>query len=181
MEEGEIMAGYTIVSVFCDADTVGRATDELARNGIALEEREVIHGRHGDAAAGTAPSAADDDVTQRLTRRDVPEPDARDYADAVEHGYTLLVGHIDEAHVDPATDILNRHGAVDLEDGIATDSGLTAAAADLRTTNAGAAGSGPRETLADADAARRTESALKGAAPATGQGNAGNRAGNRTE
>lgn len=113
----------TMVTAFRDRDTVSRARDHLAREGIALHDAEILHSAEGS-------------VESRLAARRVPADDARAYARAAERGHVLLVASIQDGDLARAEGIMDDYGPVDVEDG------LSAAADQMRAVDSGATAPG---------------------------------------
>jgi uncharacterized protein (TIGR02271 family) len=67
------------------------------------------------ALAGAGIGAAAGGLLGALTHLGVPEEDAHTYAEGVRRGGTLVTVTSDDARTSLATDILNRHGAIDIE------------------------------------------------------------------
>jgi uncharacterized protein (TIGR02271 family) len=65
--------------------------------------------------AGAGIGAATGGLIGALTGMGIPEEHAQIYAEGVRRGGTLVTVQTEEARVDSASDILNRHGAVDIE------------------------------------------------------------------
>jgi uncharacterized protein (TIGR02271 family) len=65
------------------------------------------------ALGGAALGAAAGGVIGALTDAGVPEEEARYYEEGIRQGRTLVTAHVDEAIVDPARVIMDRHGALE--------------------------------------------------------------------
>ena len=109
-----------ITAMFDTRAEADAAADHLVRE-VGLHRSAVqVHG--GEAAAGTARNPASaaagaDDVTFWSALRDlfVPDEDRPTYAEGLRRGSFLLSAEVDEAEVDRAMDVLESHGAVDLD------------------------------------------------------------------
>jgi uncharacterized protein (TIGR02271 family) len=130
------MGQYTIVTMFRERGVVDAVMAELRNAGVVMNDQRIL-------------DSGDGSVEAELLRRKVDDDHVRLYVRGVEKGYPLLVGTVDEANLQRATDILDRHGPVDMvndadlttDDTVAGDTGtsgagITAAAAGLRDVNA---------------------------------------------
>jgi hypothetical protein len=127
------MSQYTIVTMFRDRGVVDAVMAELGSAGIVMHDQHILDGG----------------VEAELSRRKVDDDHVRLYSRGVRKGYPLLVGTVDEANLQRAMDILDRHGPVDMvndtdptaDDAVSRDTGtsgagMAAAAAGLRDVNA---------------------------------------------
>ena len=67
------------------------------------------------ALAGAGIGAVAGGLLGALVGMGIPEEDAHAYAEGVRRGGTLVTVAADDAHAGPVSDILNRHGAVDID------------------------------------------------------------------
>jgi uncharacterized protein (TIGR02271 family) len=67
------------------------------------------------ALAGAGIGAVAGGMIGALVGMGIPEEDAHAYAEGVRRGGTLVTVAADDAHAGPVSDILNRHGAVDID------------------------------------------------------------------
>lgn len=130
------MSQYTIVTMFRERGVVDAVMAELQSAGVVMHDQHILDGGDGGVEA-------------ELSRRKVDDDHVRLYSRGVRKGYPLLVGTVDEANLQRATDILDRHGPVDMvndtdltaDDTVSRDTGtsgagIAAAAAGLRDVNA---------------------------------------------
>ncbi len=108
-----------ITAMFDTRAEADAAADHLARD-LGLQRAAVqVHG--GEAATGATPqtpaSTAADDVTFWSALRDlfVPDEDRPTYAEGIRRGSFLITVDVDDTAVDRAMDLLEAHGAVDLD------------------------------------------------------------------
>lgn len=95
----------TVIGLFTDPNRAQTAMDELTRAEIDRADIDMIRPDQREQLAG------------RLNECGVPDDDARLFNLAVQRGHTLLmIGEIDDDRADTAAEILDRHGAIDLED-----------------------------------------------------------------
>lgn len=147
-----------------DADTATeRLVTEagLARSDIAVTAQEV--GQDADAAEGGGFIAS-------LKNLFVPDQDRNTYAEAVRRGGFLLTARVEKGSAERAMDILEEHGAVDLDDrqqswrteGLSNQQATGAAATLADGTVVTAAVAAPQQVPATAPAAAPAESRSSG-------------------
>jgi hypothetical protein len=76
----------------------------------------VAAGPLAAALTGAGVGAAEGGMIGALTQAGVPRAHATSYADAVKEGGTIVAIRVDSEQVDSAKSILNRHGAVDINE-----------------------------------------------------------------
>jgi uncharacterized protein (TIGR02271 family) len=109
-----------ITAMFDTRAEADAAADHLARD-IGIQRSAVqVHG--GEAAAGTSRTPASaaagaEDVGFWSALRDlfVPDEDRPTYAEGIRRGSFLVTAEVDDTAVDRAMDLLESHGAVDLD------------------------------------------------------------------
>jgi uncharacterized protein (TIGR02271 family) len=69
-----------------------------------------------DAAGATSTPTQDTGILAGLRNLFVPEDDRSAYASGIQRGGVLVSAEVDEAHIDRAYDILDRDGAIDLDE-----------------------------------------------------------------
>jgi uncharacterized protein (TIGR02271 family) len=95
----------TVIGLFTDPNRAQMAMDELVRADIERSEIDLIRPDQRQQLSG------------RLSECGVPDDDARLFDLAVQRGHTLLmIGETDDDLADTAAEILDRHGAIDLDD-----------------------------------------------------------------
>ncbi|MGA9544237.1 MAG: hypothetical protein WBQ85_11755 [Candidatus Sulfotelmatobacter sp.] len=108
----------TAIGLFENSEVVDRVVRELEALGFSLNDVRVVAEPRDIPQAGVLATPHTDfevDLLRDLLGFGVAEPDAEDYVQGVRHGAVLVfaTGSGDKAQV--AIDIMNRHGAVELE------------------------------------------------------------------
>lgn len=124
----------TVAGFFDTAEQANRAAAELERAGIArssirvISERDLAQyadvsgtgslGRGTDAAttAGTAAGGALGSTPTFFSTAGIPAEDARYYAEGIRRGGVLLTVSTPEAEADRAAEIMDRNGAIDIDE-----------------------------------------------------------------
>lgn len=94
----------------------------MANNIVSLFESEAdaqaVIGELGAAGFGSAQTLTrgGGNIDQALTNASVPAEAARFYAEGVRRGGTLVTLHVEDAEVDRALEIIERHNAVDIDE-----------------------------------------------------------------
>lgn len=109
------MATRTITALFdsrAEADQAAQALKSevgLAGSAVRVEA--------GASAAGGAGAAQDDKgFFASLREMFIPDEDRPTYAEGVRRGGAMVSAQVEDAHMDAAMDVLERHGAVDLDE-----------------------------------------------------------------
>lgn len=108
-----------ITAMFDSRAEADAAADHLVRE-VGLHRSAVqVHGGEADAGTARTPAATSsaDDVTFWSALRDlfVPDEDRPTYAEGLRRGSFLVTAEVDDAEMERAMDVLESHGAVDLD------------------------------------------------------------------
>lgn len=105
------MTTRTITAMFDSRGAAEKAAEDLVREiGLARTAIRV------DAGAGTDASQQDKGLLASLRDMFVPDDDQQTYVEGLRRGGALVSTKVDDAQVDSAMDVLERHGAVDLDE-----------------------------------------------------------------
>jgi len=96
----------TIIGLFDSRTEAEKVVQELVGSGINRQDVSIV--------ATDSQAQQDLDLSPYRTLG-IPDLEARSYAEAVRRGATLLCIRTEEQLVDRATDILERHGAIDID------------------------------------------------------------------
>ena len=96
----------TVIGLFDDVTEAQNVVTDLVNSGFKREEvRSVAAATQGESGSDLSP----------YTDLSIPEPEARSYAEGVRRGGTLVSVQAAEDRADLAAEILERHGAVDID------------------------------------------------------------------
>ena len=96
----------TVIGLFDDVTEAQNVVTDLVNSGFKREEvRSVTAATQGESGPDLSP----------YTNLSIPEPEARSYAEGVRRGGTLVTVQAAEDRADLAAEILERHGAVDID------------------------------------------------------------------
>lgn len=115
------MGTTTLVGVFDDDTHAQAASRELVQIGVSQGDISVAksdyESGYSTSRGGTSSSSGGgiSGFFSNLFGSDVDEDDRGLYSEAVRRGSTVLTADVDESLVDRASDILNRHGVVDID------------------------------------------------------------------
>ena len=93
----------TIVSLFDNLSDAQTVASELTNQGITRSNINIIEKDSGN-------------ISSTLQSASVPADAARIYEEGVRRGGTLLTARVDDNQIDTAMDIINRHGAIDINE-----------------------------------------------------------------
>jgi uncharacterized protein (TIGR02271 family) len=109
------MSTQTITAVYDTQAEAERAVEALAAQGIPRSDLRI----HRDAAEATTGGASmenqDKGFWASLGELYVPDDDRHTYAEALRRGSVMVTARVDDAHYEAAADLLETHGAVDLD------------------------------------------------------------------
>jgi uncharacterized protein (TIGR02271 family) len=110
------MATRTITALFDNGAEAERAVQALVSEaGVDRSAVRVEAGAAG-AAGGTASGQEDKGFFASLRDMFIPEEDHYSYAEGIRRGGVMVSAQVDDARIDRAMDVLERHGAVDLDE-----------------------------------------------------------------
>lgn len=112
------MATRTITALFDS-----RAEAEQAAQALASEagvSRSAVKVEAGSGTAAGASATEDKGFFASLRDLFIPDEDRHAYAEGVRRGGAMVSAQVDDAQIDTAMDVLERHGAVDLDEREAT-------------------------------------------------------------
>lgn len=122
----------TVVGLFERRSDAEAALQELVMNGYSKGDIEL----KGDRTYGEGDAMSS--LRSELEGHGVPEGDARLFAEGVRSGDAIEIAHVSDEKAEPAREIMNRHGAIDIHDAFSsrssTVSGMAAAAATTATS-----------------------------------------------
>ena len=96
----------TVIGFFDDVTEAQNVVTDLVNSGFKREEvRSVTAATQGESGPDLSP----------YTNLSIPEPEARSYAEGVRRGGTLVSVQAADDRADLAAEILERHGAVDID------------------------------------------------------------------
>lgn len=108
------MARQTLVAYFDSRSEADNAADALVAAGV---NRDGIHlNAQGDTAAPAGASGTHKGFWESIADFFMPDDDRYAYDEGVRRGGATLVVSADEAQVDEVAEILERHGAVDMDE-----------------------------------------------------------------
>lgn len=108
------MARQTLVAYFDSRSEADNAADALVAAGVG---RDAIHlNANGDAATTGGAGGTHKGFWESIADFFMPDDDRYAYDEGVRRGGATLVVAADEARVDEVADILERHGAVDMDE-----------------------------------------------------------------
>ena len=108
------MPNSTVVAVFDDRHIAENAIEDMVQAGIP-RDRVNIRGHDGSGGA-TADTGRGGGLVAALRDLSVPEDDAKDYAESVRRGGTLLMARLPEGETERAIVILERYGPMDVKE-----------------------------------------------------------------
>lgn len=108
------MTERTLTAMYDTRGAAETARDDLVALGVSSGD-VVIHGSEGGSAT-TSTTTEDRGFWSSLAEFFVPEQDRYTYAEGVRRGGYLLSARIPEAMEEPALDVLERSGAVDIDE-----------------------------------------------------------------
>ena len=108
------MATHTISAMFDNRAEAERAIEALVSE-VGLH-RSSVRMDDGAGAAGTLQPEQEKGFFASLKELFVPEEDSHTYAEGLRRGSMLVSAQLDEAQMDRAMDVLEQHGAVDLNE-----------------------------------------------------------------
>jgi uncharacterized protein (TIGR02271 family) len=111
------MATRTITALFDSRAEAERAVQALVSE-AGLDRSAVRVEAGAEGAGGTTTGAAGEDKGFFASLRDmfIPDEDRYSYAEGVRRGGVMVSAQVDDARLDTAADVLERHGAVDLDE-----------------------------------------------------------------
>jgi len=158
------MATRTITALFDSRAEAEQAVQSLVSE-VGLDRSAVrVEAGTGTAASGAASAQDDKGFFASLKDLFIPDEDRNAYAEGVRRGGAMVSAQVDEAKIDRAMDVLERGGAVDLDEREATwkREGWTG------YTGAAAAGAGTGAVVgASSDGSSTGVAAMPGAAAQT--------------
>jgi uncharacterized protein (TIGR02271 family) len=107
------MTTRTITAMFDDRAEAERAVEALATT-VGLD-RSAIRMEAGSGASAASETAEDTGFFASLKDLFVPDEDRYAYAEGLRRGSVLVTAQVEEARIDHAMDVLEQHGAVDLD------------------------------------------------------------------
>lgn len=165
------MATRTITAMFDNRAEAERAVQALLSE-VGLDRSAVRVEAGAEAAAGGTASAQEDrGFFASLKDLFVPDEDRYSYAEGLRRGGVLVSAQVDDARIDRAMDVLEQHGAVDLDEREASwrKEGWTG------YTGAAAAGAGTGAVVgASSDGNRTGIAAMPGSGTSQPDGTPGN-------
>ncbi|HZH45945.1 MAG TPA: hypothetical protein VEY31_04860, partial [Roseococcus sp.] len=137
------MNSRTITAVYDTQAEAERAVEALAAQGIPRSDLRI----HRDMPAGTGSASAentDKGFWASLADLFVPDDDGHTYAEALRRGSVMVSARVDDAHYEAAADLMEAHGAVDLDERESSwrSEGWTGGERGLGQTRAGTAAAG---------------------------------------
>jgi hypothetical protein len=107
------MSTQTITAVYDTQAEAERAVEALAAQGIPRSDLRI----HRDMPSEAAPAENQDKgFWASLADLFVPDDDRHTYAEALRRGSVMVTARVDDAHYEAAADLLETHGAVDLDE-----------------------------------------------------------------
>ncbi len=111
------MATRTITALFDSRAAAEQAAQALASEaGLDRSAVRVEAGAAGGTGATTASGQEDKGFFASLKDLFIPDEDRHSYAEGVRRGGAMVSAQVDDARIDRAMDVLERHGAVDLDE-----------------------------------------------------------------
>jgi uncharacterized protein (TIGR02271 family) len=137
------MNSRTITAVYDTQAEAERAVEALAAQGIPRSDLRI----HRDMPVGTGSASAentDKGFWASLADLFVPDDDGHTYAEALRRGSVMVSARVDDAHYEAAADLMEAHGAVDLDERESSwrSEGWTGGERGLGQTRAGTAAAG---------------------------------------
>jgi hypothetical protein len=112
------MSKRTVMGIFDPAVNTGRLVRELQDHGFSRHDILVFGGDPQSEESGEV--AEPEELCTLFRNRGVPDVDAGNFAEGVRHGDVVVsVQTMTEEGSDEAADILDRHGAIDIEERVA--------------------------------------------------------------
>ena len=109
------MSSRTITAVYDTQAEAERAVEALAAQGVPRSDLR-IHRNESEATSGASVENQDKGFWASLADLFVPDDDRYTYAEALRRGSVMVTARVDDAHYDAAADLLETHGAVDLDE-----------------------------------------------------------------
>jgi len=109
------MSSRTITAVYDTQAEAERAVEALAAQGVPRSDLR-IHRNESEATSGASVENQDKGFWASLADLFVPDDDRHTYAEALRRGSVMVTARVDDAHYDAAADLLETHGAVDLDE-----------------------------------------------------------------
>ena len=106
----------TLTAFFDTHETAQKATDDLVAAGIPREHIRINEGAGTTRTTEQPKTTADKGFWDELKDLFIPDEDRYGYAEGLKRGGYLLSVKVDEANYTRATDILDRDGAVDMDE-----------------------------------------------------------------
>lgn len=95
----------TIIAMYDDANKVKQVVDEIVRAGVSRDAVDVLQGNGNGSSS----------VVGKLTDCGVEEREAKIFAEALGNGGSMIAVQAPEDSADDTFEIMNRHGARDLD------------------------------------------------------------------
>jgi uncharacterized protein (TIGR02271 family) len=109
------MATRTITALFDSRAEADQAAQSL-KSEVGLSASAVRVEAGAATAGGAAPAQEDKGFFASLRDMFIPDEDRPTYAEGVRRGGAMVSAQVEDAHMDAAMDVLERHGAVDLDE-----------------------------------------------------------------
>lgn len=109
------MSIRTITAVYDTQAEAERAVEALAARGVPRSDLQV-HREPSEPATGDHAEAASKGFWASLADLFVPDDDRYTYAEALRRGSVVVTARVDDAHYDAAAELMDTHGAVDLDE-----------------------------------------------------------------
>ncbi|CAA9288442.1 MAG: hypothetical protein AVDCRST_MAG08-4384, partial [uncultured Acetobacteraceae bacterium] len=113
------MATRTITALFDSRAEADKAVQALVSEAGVSQSSVRVEAGSGTAAAG-ASAQQDKGFFASLRDMFIPDEDQHAYAEGVRRGGAMVSAKVEDAQMDTAMDVLERHGAVDLDEREAT-------------------------------------------------------------
>ena len=109
------MSSRTITAVYDTQAEAERAVEALAAQGVPRSDLR-IHRDASETASATSADNQDKGFWASLADLFVPDDDRHTYAEALRRGSVMVTARVDDAHYEAAADLMETHGAVDLDE-----------------------------------------------------------------
>lgn len=110
----------TLSALYDNRSEAIEAVDELVSSGVARDHISVVSGSEppetGGAGTGYGTRGEEPGFWASLSNLFIPEEDRQAYDEGISRGGTTVIAKVDENQVARAVDILESHGAVDLDE-----------------------------------------------------------------